>query len=124
AKIVAMNKAIADMRRTFEVKLFDTKLQAIPETLRADVKAALAAEEGKRSEVQKYLVEKLGASLAVSADEVTNALDEEAKKMVADSTAQIAELEKQKQALGSRRIEALEDVCWALLNTNEFLFQH
>jgi hypothetical protein len=44
--------------------------------------------------------------------------------MVADSTAQIAKLEKQKQAPGSRRIEALEDVCWALLNTNEFLFQH
>jgi hypothetical protein len=44
--------------------------------------------------------------------------------MVADSTAQIAKLEKQKQAPPSRRIEALEDVCWALLNTNEFLFQH
>jgi len=50
--------------------------------------------------------------------------DEAARKMVADSTAQIAKLEKQKQAPGSRRIEALEDVCWALLNTNEFLFQH
>jgi hypothetical protein len=22
------------------------------------------------------------------------------------------------------RVEALEDVCWAVLNTNEFLFQH
>jgi hypothetical protein len=112
------------MRLTFEVKLFDAKLQAIPESLRTDVKAALATEEGKRNEVQKYLVAKLGASLSVSADEVTNALDEAAKKMVADSTTQIAELEKQKQAPGSRRIEALEDVCWALLNTNEFLFQH
>lgn len=124
AKVAAMNKAIADMRLTFEVKLFDAKLQAIPESLRADVKTAVAMEEGKRNEVQKYLVAKLGASLSVSTDEVTNALDEAAKKMVADSTTQIAELEKQKQAPGSRRIEALEDVCWALLNTNEFLFQH
>jgi hypothetical protein len=124
AKIAAMNKAIADMRKTFEVKLFDAKLQTIPETLRADAKTALGTEEGKRNEVQKYLVTKLGASLTVSADEVTKALDEAAKKMVADSTTQIAELQKQKQAPGSRRIEALEDVCWALLNTNEFLFQH
>lgn len=124
AKVAAMNKALAEMRKTFEVKLFEAKLQTITEAIRADVKAALDTEEGKRNEVQKYLVAKLGASLTVSAEEVTNALDEEAKKMVADTTAQIAELEKQKQAPGSRRIEALEDVCWALLNTNEFLFQH
>lgn len=124
AQVAAMNKAMADTRQSFEVKLLDAKLQTVPEALREDVKAALATEEGKRNEVQKYLVEKLGPSLAVSADEVTNALDEAAKKMLADSTAQIVELQKQKQAPGSRRIEALEDVCWALLNTNEFLFQH
>ena len=23
-----------------------------------------------------------------------------------------------------QRVEALEDICWAILNTNEFLFQH
>ncbi|MCA9125007.1 MAG: DUF1549 domain-containing protein [Planctomycetaceae bacterium] len=124
AKIAAMNKAIADLRKSFEAKLFDTKLQTIPAPLRDDLKAAVATEEGKRSEVQKYLASKLGATLTVTAEEVTNALDESAKKMVADSMAQIAELEKTKQMPGSRRIEALEDVCWALLNTNEFLFQH
>ncbi|MEO8493705.1 MAG: DUF1549 domain-containing protein [Planctomycetota bacterium] len=124
AKVVVMNQAIADMRKTFEVKLFDAKLQTVTEALRVDVKTALDTEEGKRNEVQKYLVAKLGASLTVSADEVTNALDEATKKLVADTTAQVVELEKLKQAPGSRRIEALEDVCWALLNTNEFLFQH
>ncbi len=123
-KIAAMNKAVADMRKTFEVKLFDAKLQTIPDAIRVDAKAALATEAGKRNEVQKYLVAKLGPSLTVTVEEVTNALDEAAKKMVADSTTQIAELQKLKQAPGSRRIEALEDVCWALLNTNEFLFQH
>ncbi len=123
AKVVAMNKAIADMRLTFEAKLFEAKLQSIPEPLRADAQTALATEEANRNEVQKQLGQTC-PSLSVSAEEVTNALDDAAKKLVADSTTQIAELEKQKQAPGSRRIEALEDVCWALLNTNEFLFQH
>jgi hypothetical protein len=41
-----------------------------------------------------------------------------------ETQTKIVELEKQKLAPGARRIEALEDVCWAVLNTNEFLFQH
>ena len=27
-------------------------------------------------------------------------------------------------AAKENRVEALEDICWAILNTNEFLFQH
>jgi hypothetical protein len=124
AKIAGMNKAVTDTRKVFETKLLDAKLAAIPEAIRADVKAALGVEEGKRNEVQKYLVAKLGPGLVVPAEEVTKALDEEAKKKIEELTKQLAELPKQKQKPGDRRIEALEDVCWALLNTNEFLFQH
>ena len=124
AKIAGMQKTIADTRNTFKTKLVDGKLATLPEPIRADVKAALAVEEGKRNEVQKYLVAKLGASVAVTDDEITKALDDAAKKVIADAQAQLAELPKQKQNPGDRRIEAMEDVCWAILNTNEFLFQH
>ena len=123
-QVLAMNQSIAGIRKPFENKLLEGKLQTIPEALRADVSTALNTAEGERNEVQKYLVAKLGPALAVTADEVTNALDDAAKKSIADAQTQVAELEKQRQAPGSRRIEALEDICWALLNTNEFLFQH
>ncbi|MDP6467145.1 MAG: hypothetical protein QF918_05380, partial [Pirellulaceae bacterium] len=105
-------------------KLVDEKLVAIPESLRADLKSALAVDAGKRNEVQEYLVQKLGASVAVSDEEVTKSLDEATTKEIADAQAQVAELEKGVQSPGGRRIEALEDICWAILNTNEFLFQH
>ncbi len=123
-QVAAMQQAMAELRKGFETKLFTAKLQSVPEPLRADLQAALATAEAERNEVQKYLVTKLSAAVTVSPDEVTAALDEPAQKMIAETTTQIAELEKQKQAPGARRIEALEDVCWALLNTNEFLFQH
>jgi hypothetical protein len=112
------------LRATFEGKLREQKLATSPEAIRADLKAAFGTADGQRNEIQKYLVAKLGSLIAVSADDVAGALDEAAKKQVADSQAKMAELAKQKQAPGARRIEALEDVCWALLNTNEFLFQH
>lgn len=123
-QVAALNKEIVGVRGTWETKLREQKLATIPEVLRADLKAALETAEGQRNEVQKYLATKLGPLVAVTADEVTSALDDAAKKQVADTQAKIAELEKQKQMPGSRRIEALEDVCWAMLNTNEFLFQH
>jgi hypothetical protein len=123
-QVAAMTKQIADMRATFENKLLEQKLATLPEAIRADLKAALAAPEAQRNEVQKYLVAKLGPAVVVTADEVTNALDENAKKLVTETQAKMTEVAKLKLAPGARRIEALEDVCWALLNTNEFLFQH
>jgi hypothetical protein len=123
-QIGALNKQVADLRATFESKLREQKLAAIPEAIRADFKAALGVADAQRNEVQKYLVAKLGPTVAVAAEEVAKALDEPANKQIQDTQAKIAELAKQKQVPGDRRIEALEDVCWALLNTNEFLFQH
>ncbi|MDP6556952.1 MAG: DUF1549 domain-containing protein [Pirellulaceae bacterium] len=123
-KVAKLNLGIAAKHAAARGKLVDEKLVAIPESLRADLKSALAVDAGKRNEVQEYLVQKLGASVAVSDEEVTKSLDEATTKEIADAQAQVAELEKGVQSPGGRRIEALEDICWAILNTNEFLFQH
>jgi hypothetical protein len=124
AKVAMLHEGIAATHAVARGKLVDKKLVAIPATLRADLKAALAVDAGKHNEIQKYLVEKLGASVAVSDEEVTKSLDEAATKEIAAAKVQVAELEKGVRSPGGRHIEALEDICWAILNTNEFLFQH
>ncbi len=124
AQIAAVNKQITDVRASFQEKLLDGKLASVPEPIRADLKTALSTPADKRNDVQKYLVEKLGAVVQVTPEEVEAALDEAAKKSIADAQTQLAELPKQKRSPGSERIAALEDICWAVLNMNEFLFQH
>ena len=57
-----------------------------------------------------------------SEEEITESLTEESKKQLADLEGQIAELNKKKLPTG--RIVGLEDICWVLLNRNEFLFNH
>jgi len=123
-KVAKLNEGIAATHAVARGKLVDKKLVAIPEPLRADLKSSLALDAGKRNEVQKYLFEKLGASVAVSDEEVTKSLDEAATKEIAAAKTQVAELQKGVRSPGGRHIEALEDICWAILNTNEFLFQH
>lgn len=123
-QVAVLNQQIATTRGAVEAKLLEGKLQSVPEQLRGDLRSALGTAEGQRTPVQKYLIEKLGDLVAVKPDEVTNGLDDAGKKAIADAQAKIAELEKTRPAPGSQRMIALEDICWALLNTNEFLFQH
>ncbi len=124
AQVTALQATIGAKRTAVRNRLIDTRLTTLPEPLRADLKTALATAGDKQNEIQKYLVQKLGTLVAVHDEEVTKALDEAANKEIAAAQAQIAELEKGIRQPGGRRIEALEDICWAILNTNEFLFQH
>ncbi|MDP6443576.1 MAG: DUF1549 domain-containing protein [Pirellulaceae bacterium] len=123
-QLVEVKAASDKTRNEVLAKLLDAKLAAIPEAIRADTKTAVLTAADKRNPVQKYLVEKLGASVVVPAEEVTKNLSEEQKKALEANTKKLAELAKQKKTPVDSRIIALEDICWALLNTNEFLFNH
>jgi mono/diheme cytochrome c family protein len=99
-RVAELNKQVADLRRPYEQRLFEAKLAKLPEVIRADVRAALAAEAGKRTEVQKYLVGKLGPLLQVTLDEVTWSL----------STADRATVDKllaERNATRTRRLSGL-----------------
>jgi hypothetical protein len=123
-KLAQLKQQLADARRAVHDRLQATKLEAIPEALREDLRLAVTAAPDSRSEVQKYLSEKLGPQVAVTDQEVDAALSEEEKKSLEQLNAQIAEIEKNKPGPDAYQTIAMEDICWALLNTNEFLFQH
>jgi len=114
--------SISTLRASVREQLLGVKLEAVPEAIRSDTKVALALPAANRNAVQKYLVEKLGGLVQISDEEVAGKLTEENKKQIADFEAQIAKLKKQKLPAG--RIVGLEDICWVLLNRNEFLFNH
>jgi hypothetical protein len=103
-------------------KLLDARLETMPEPIRADVKIALALSTEQRDDVQKYLVDKLGPSIQLSDQKVEEQLSKETKKNIADMEGKRTELTKCKLPVG--RQVGLEDICWVLLNRNEFLFNH
>jgi len=114
--------AVSVIRDEVQEKLLSTKLGTLPEPLRADTQTALAAAEPDRDAVQKYLVEKLGTMIQVTDEEITASLTDDNKKQLAELETQIAKLNTKKLPTG--RIVGLEDICWVLLNRNEFLFNH
>jgi hypothetical protein len=58
AALAALRTQAQTLERRFAERLFKDRLAAVPEAIRADVSAALAADPGKRTEVQKYLADK------------------------------------------------------------------
>jgi hypothetical protein len=122
AQIEQINASIETLRADMRSKLLDARLETVPEPIRADVKIALALSTEQRDEVQKYLVDKLGPSIQLSDQKVEEQLSKETKKNIADMEGKRTELTKRKLPVG--RQVGLEDICWVLLNRNEFLFNH
>ena len=107
-KIGVQAGRIAELRRAFERRLFASKVATLPEVLRSDAQAALSSPPEKRTEVQRYLAEKLGPLLKVSPDEVERAIDAPARKTIAESNRVIAELNRSKRSYN--KIPALWDL--------------
>ena len=69
-RVSELTAQIRTIEGTVRDTVFAGKLATIPEALRADLKAALAAEPTKRSEVQKYLADKLGPLVIVKPETI------------------------------------------------------
>ena len=124
AEVAAIRQKESALRAGIRAGLLAKKLSAAPEAFRADLAAALKTPKEKRSEVQAYLVGKLGPLVVVTDANVETALTAEQKKSLAADAKRAAELAGSKKTASDSRLIALEDICWALLNTNEFLFNH
>jgi hypothetical protein len=63
ADIARLRKQGDEVRRYYADRLFDERLQRLPEAIRDDVRVALATAPARRSEVQKYLADKFQKEL-------------------------------------------------------------
>ncbi|HMF14380.1 MAG TPA: DUF1553 domain-containing protein, partial [Gemmataceae bacterium] len=103
-KIAEANRQIAELRRPVQRRLFEAKLAKLPDVLRSDVRAALELKAEKRSEVQKYLADKLGSLVKVTPEEATKALTDTERTKIEELSKQIAVQTAGKRSYG--RIQA------------------
>jgi hypothetical protein len=104
-KVADLNKQMADLYRPVLLSLVEAKFATLPEVLRADLRTALSTEEGKRSEVQKYLAEKLGPTVKVPDTEVMNAMKQTDRDQVDALKQEVAVLNSHRQSYG--KIQAI-----------------
>ncbi|MGE5192620.1 MAG: DUF1553 domain-containing protein, partial [Deltaproteobacteria bacterium] len=107
-QIAELNRQLGEIREPVRRKLFEAKLATLPEPIRHDTRTAVETPADKRTEVHKYLAEKLGGMLTVKPEEITAALDVAAKGAVAQREQQIGELNGTRRSYG--KIQALWDV--------------
>jgi hypothetical protein len=107
-QVAELNTRLTGLRRPYETRLREGKLQAVPEPIRADTKLALDMPAAARNEVQKYLAAKFEAMLRVTPEQLTAALNPADRTEVNRINAQIAALQATRRAHG--KIQALYDV--------------
>lgn len=103
-----ITKELENLRAPHKKKLLTAKLATLPEVLRADIETALATPAATRNEIQKYLAGKFEALLAISDQELTNALSDAEKQKVMSLGSESTSLLASKRTFG--RIQGLCDV--------------
>jgi hypothetical protein len=96
------------VRLPYVKQLRAQKLASVPETIRADVLAAIETPTDQRTEVQKYLAKKFEDEVKVPADEVSPLLTDGEKLRVAQLESNIRQLEATRRTWGA--IQAVYDV--------------
>jgi hypothetical protein len=107
-QVAELNRELGEIRQPVRQRLFEAKLATIPEAIRDDTRKAIETAADKRSDVQKYLADKLGPTLAVKPDDVAAALDEPARQIVAEREQRLAALNASRKSYG--KIQAVWDV--------------
>jgi hypothetical protein len=108
AQAAKLNQQLADLRRPYQTRLRQARLQALPEPIRADTSAAVETPAAKRTDLQKYLAAKLEPLLRVTPEEVQAALSGADRSVAAQINEQIHGLEGRRRSFG--KIQALYDV--------------
>ena len=108
ADVFKVSEEIAALEKPFEEKLFEKKLESVPEEIRDDVRTAIQAAADKRTPVQKFLVTKFEAALKVPLEERNKAIDQPVAKKIGELAGRIPKLQATKTQYGA--IQALWDI--------------
>ncbi|MBM4004726.1 MAG: DUF1553 domain-containing protein [Planctomycetes bacterium] len=76
ADVAKWNAELTELRATFKKKLFDQRLETLPEPIRADLRQAFSRSKEERGEIDKYLYEKFKSLLEPADAALEKALDE------------------------------------------------
>jgi hypothetical protein len=107
-QVADMTKAEATLRQEVRQRVFESRLNALPEESRADIKQAIELAADKRNEAQQALASKHEAGLKISDADVEAALTDDEKGTLKSNADQRATLSAQKKSYGV--IQALWDV--------------
>ena len=107
-QVAELTKADATLRQRTRQRVLESRWNALPEEIRADVKQAVELAPDKRNEAQKALTAKHEAALKITDADVEAALIEAEKATLKSSATERAALASQKKTYGV--IQALWDV--------------
>ena len=107
-RVADLVKQIGAVRHGCELRLRDAKIANLPEAVRDDTEVAIALPAEQRDLVQRGLVEKFGAKLAVSPGEIDSALSVTEKATIADLNLNIEAANARRRSYGW--IQAVYDV--------------
>jgi hypothetical protein len=99
-QLAERNGQLEALRQPHEKRLFEARLGALPEAIRADTAEALKTPPAKRSAVQQYLAGKLGPALQVTPAEVSRSLNDSERARVAALGETIAALNRGRRSFG------------------------
>ncbi|MGE3315276.1 MAG: DUF1549 and DUF1553 domain-containing protein [Planctomycetaceae bacterium] len=107
-QVEELTRRIDQLQLPAREKLFDGKLEKVPEPERGPVREAIRTPAKQRTDAQKQLAAKYEGSLKVSSEEILPALDDAQKQDIAKIRDEIAQRNKSRQQYG--KIQALYDV--------------
>ena len=83
AQLEKLTARMEDIREPYREEIREAKLGEVPSVIRDDLRDAVLAEAERRTEVQKYLVEKFGPSVEVSVEEILDGASAEDRDRLA-----------------------------------------
>ena len=109
-KLDALKVQLGSLDQGYRTRLTELKFKPLPESIRADLERAIAADAKKRTAAQKKLVEQYGKSVAVTEAEIRAAMDVADRKKRAEIQQEIRVNERHLATLQIDKVQALWDV--------------